>query len=152
MPPKKKKDKKSFRRNAFKVIKTRHLVTKRVTGVYKIGKPKRVGKLPTRVDKPVRKASAKRKAMKPAPITGAEIFAKLLKRFPFIKKTDQFRLKSWQMFSDKLAQAYAKETVLFCVTVNPDMIHHKAEIQAHFPCQIVSPTEALAAGGFNFIS
>lgn len=90
-------------------------------------------------------------AVKKPTFTGADLFAKMVAKYPEIGTADQFRLKSWQMFADKLAEAMNKQTTLFCVTVNPDMILHKAELQSDFPCQIVSPTEALAGGGFNFI-
>lgn len=83
--------------------------------------------------------------------TGLEIYQELLAQFPVIATSDPYRIKSWQMFAEKLAQAKAQNTVLFCVTVNPDILHNKEELQDKYPCQIVSPTEALVAGGFKFI-
>lgn len=100
-----------------------------------------------------RKPSHRRRASKrPVGETKDSVLARLKEKFPVADTVDMYRRKSWEMFAQKLADAYNQKTMLFMVTVNPDMLELREQIEAAFPCKICSPTEGLYTGGFDFIT
>jgi hypothetical protein len=76
----------------------------------------------------------------------------MVAEFPVIKTTDMMRKKSWELLADKIRLAYEQETIVFCVTVNPDILENRERISEIFPCQVCSPTEGLHTGGFNYMT
>lgn len=80
------------------------------------------------------------------------VMRSLIKAFPVIKTTDMMRRRSWELLADKIRLAYEQETLVFCVTVNPDILENRERLAELFPCQVCSPTEGLYTGGFNHIT
>ena len=100
------------------------------------------------------KIAARSPAAPPPPgvdTTPAGVLARLKELFPIILTSDAARQQSWKLLADKMSQAYAKQTTVFCVTVNPDILTNRDAIAEKFPCQVCSPTEALNSGGFDSI-
>ena len=83
--------------------------------------------------------------------TPAGVLTRLKELFPIILTSDAARQQSWKLLADKMSQAYTKNTTVFCVTVNPDILTNRDAIAEKFPCQVCSPTEALNSGGFDSI-
>lgn len=106
---------------------------------------------------PPRKRNTKRKISRKSTKTAgkatqASVLAQLRAKYPAASTTDIYRRQSWEMFAGKLAEAYNQQTMLFIVTVNPDILELRETIEGEFPCKICSPTEGLYFGGFNYIT